>query len=104
MTLFSQIPGGLDIEIGAGDDLSMLCDFNISLSGYTFVAKVTKGDGAEVSMTVVNTDLPNGQITLSLTDSQISTLGTENQWYLAWTITGTTRRVLAGDFMVRAYP
>lgn len=104
MTTFSQIPGDLDIEIGTGDDLSMLCDFNISLTNYTFVAKVIKGDGVEVDMTIINTDLTNGKITLGLSDAQISTLGTENLWYLAWTITGTTRRVLAGDFLVRAYP
>jgi len=107
MTTYQQIPGELNLEVGLGDDLSKLIDFDISLVGYTFEAKVEPSDGSTaVSMTVANTDLANGQITIGLTDTQITAIGagTTNKWYLTWTISGASRRVLAGKFIVKDYP
>lgn len=108
-TTVQQIPGALNIEVGLGDDWSYLLDFDVSLSGYTFDAKVvyiSNNTETSLSMSVANTDLANGQITLSLTDTQITTIGTgaQNKWYLIWTTGSTSRRILAGTFKVIAYP
>lgn len=94
---FEQIPGKLDIEVGMGDDLAFLLDFDIPLTGYTFQAFVDT-----IAMTVTNTDLAAGKITLSLTDAQITALGTElHTWHLTWTLNGISRRILSGAFIVR---
>lgn len=101
MATYSQTPGDLDLEVGLGDDFSMLIDFDISLTGYTFESKVTKPSG-DVTITVTNTDLSAGQITLSLTDVQITSIGFGRySWYLTWTTGSASRRVLAGDFTVK---
>jgi hypothetical protein len=101
MTTLSQTPGDLDIEVGMGDDLSLLLDFDIVLTSYTFAGAVVKLD-KETAISVANTDLSAGQITISLTDTQITALGTGHyRWYLTWTLSGTSRRVLAGDFTVK---
>ena len=76
MATYTQIPAELDIEVGAGDDLSILLDFDISLTGYTFVSKVVQAySGTETTVTCTNTDLANGQVTISLTDTQITSIG-----------------------------
>jgi hypothetical protein len=106
MTDFQQVPGELNIEVGLGDDLSMLIDFDIVLTGYSFVSKVEHANGAATTnITVTATNLASGQITISLTDAQITTIGIgTHRWYLAWTVGSSTRRVLAGMFMVKSYP
>jgi hypothetical protein len=99
MTTFSQTPGELDIEVGLGDDLSLLLDFDISLAGYTFAGMVNS-----TPISIASTDLANGQITISLSDTQITALGAGNhRWYLIWTLSGASRRVLAGEFRVMGY-
>lgn len=105
MTIYSQLPGALDVEIGLGDDFSLLLDFDISLTGYTFAASVVKrNDNSLTAIAVTNTNLATGQITLSLTDAQVTALGTEqHKWYLVWTTGTSSRRVLAGNFTVKAY-
>jgi hypothetical protein len=97
---FQQIPGALDIEVGLGDDFSFLLDFDISLVGYTFAAYVDM-----TTISVANTDLAAGKITLSLTDAQITTIGTgPHTWYLIWTTGTTSRRILAGNFTILEFP
>jgi len=104
MTTFEQLPGELDIEVGAGDDLAILLDFDISLTGYTFESTVVKPSG-NTAITVTNTNLASGQITLSLTDVQITAIGVGTwYWYLTWTLSGASRRALAGVFTVKARP
>lgn len=102
MTTYQQMPGRLDIEVGLGGDFSMLIPFKIGespfpLTGYTFESKV---DG--VAITVTNTDLASGQITLSLTDTQVIALGAgKHTWYLIWTLAGISQRVFAGGFSIK---
>jgi len=104
MATYTQIPAELDIEVGAGDDLSILLDFDISLTGYTFVSKVVQAySGTETTVTCTNTDLANGQVTISLTDTQITSIGVgTHTWYFQWTVSSASRRVLAGNFIVKA--
>jgi hypothetical protein len=106
MADFTQIPGELNIEVGLGDDLSMLIDFDIVLTGYTFIGKVIHIDGVtETNITITNTDLSTGKITISMTDAQIDAIGAyECRWYLEWTTGTASRRVLAGKFTIIKYP
>ena len=108
MAEVTQVPGALDIKIAQGDDLSILLDFDIDLTGYTFEAKVDETDAGTTVITVVETDLSAGQITLTMTDTlsaaiEITTDRTPHQWYLDRTNAGSQRRYLAGDFKVIEY-
>lgn len=108
MANVTQIPGSLNIKIAQGDDLSILLDFDISLTGYTFESKVIETNGDETTITVTDTDLSAGQITLSMTDTLTALLSTTleeafHSWYLDRTNAGNQRRYLAGDFEVIKY-
>lgn len=105
MTEVTQVPGELDIKITQGDDMSILLDFDISLSGYTFESKVIEADDTETVITVVATDLGEGQVTLTMTDTLSGALNltggnTKDRWYLDRTNAGNQRRLLAGNFQV----
>ena len=64
------------------------------LTGYTFIALVHVADtGTDVSMTVTNTNLAGGVITLSLTDVQIAAIG---KGYHSWDIEANSG-VASGD-------
>ena len=107
MTELTQQPATLNITISIDDDFSYLVDFDINLTGYTFAGAVVKypENSVETAISIATTDLTNGQITISLTDAQITALGQGvHKWYLTWTVSGLSRRVLAGDFTIRKYP
>ena len=106
MPLYSQTPGELDIEIGYGDDLALPVDFDISLTGYTFESKVIQENTeVETSIIVSGTNLPSGQLSLFLTESQINAIEEgKHKWYLLWTSSGVSRRALAGYFEIKKYP
>jgi hypothetical protein len=91
-----QLPATVNLEIVAGDDWSRLVDFNISLVGYTFEAITSTG----VSITVTNTDLSSGQITLSMSDSITQQLVDGSTWTLTWTVSGLTREVFRGNVSI----
>ena len=108
MADITQIPGRLNIKLAQGDDLSILLDFSIDLTGYTWESKVVETDGTETVITVAETSLSDGQITLTMTDtlsSAISATGnsTYHSWYLDRTNAGSQRRYLSGDFEVIKY-
>jgi hypothetical protein len=106
MTNLQQLPAELNIEIAISDDFSYLFDFDINLTSYTFEGAVSKSPNGELTeFTIVETDLSTGQITVSLTYDQINALGVgTHTWYLSWTVSSTTRKVLAGNFTVKDYP
>jgi len=104
MADIEQIPGELNLLTTADDDFSVLLDFDVVLTGYTFVAKVEHGS-TTTAMTVTATDLAAGKITISLTNLQLTTIGEGKfRWYLIWTTGTTDRRILAGTFTVQNYP
>ena len=109
MASITQIPGALDIKIAQGDDFSMLLDFDIDLTGYTFVSKVIETNGDETAITVVETDLSAGQITLTMTDTLTDAITPTEEsksfhsWYLDRTNAGSQRRYISGDFEVIKY-
>ena len=108
MAEVTQVAGVLDIKINKGDDVSLLLDFDIDLTGYTFESKVVESDGTETVFTVADTDLSAGQITLTMTDTLSDAIAattdrTPHQWYVDRTNAGNQRRYLAGDFEVVDY-
>lgn len=104
MSDIEQLPGELNITVAQGDDFSLALDFDIDLTGYTFVAKVKMSADEElIAMSVTETDLSAGQITLVLTDTQTAEIVVAtHKWFLVWTTSGTSliRNVLAGNFIV----
>lgn len=105
MADIEQTPGELNFKISLGDDFSYLLDFDVNLTGYTFAAAVVKKDGTEQAITITETDLAAGKITISLTDAQITALLTDaRRWYLTWTVAAASRRILAGGFEIVSYP
>lgn len=102
MADLQQIPGALNITVTAIDDMSIALDFYASLVGYTFTAFVQSAS-ASTAITVTAADLAAGQLTLSLTNSQLTTIGVGyHKWYLAWNTGTLDRRVLAGNFTILA--
>ena len=101
MADYEQLPGELNIKTSISDDLSILLDFDIDLTGYTFTANMLKaGTETATALTVTNTSLPSGQITISTTNTTLATLGSGiHRWYLKWINPSTIdRKVLAGKF------
>mgnify|MGYP001563702499 CR=1 FL=1 len=104
MATINLLPGELNIVVSMTNDFSLLLDFDIVLTGYTFTAKVSaEGMGTLTTITVTNTSLATGQITLSLADTVLATIGRgDHSWYLQWaTDTSVDRRVLEGDFKIK---
>ena len=102
MADLQQIPGALNITVTAIDDMSIALDFDISLVGYTFTSFVQSAS-ASTAITVTPVNLGSGQITLGLTNSQLTTIGVGyHEWYLAWNDGATDRRILAGNFTILA--
>lgn len=106
MADFSQVPGELNISVGLGDDLVLNLDFDIDLTGYTFSANVvSEFDGSQTAFSYSTVNLSLGQFQLTLTDSQITTLGKAvHKWYLVGSIGSLSRRYLAGNFEIKTYP
>jgi hypothetical protein len=92
MATSRQIPATVDLELISGDDWARVVDFNISLIGYTFECRTSTG----VVISVAETDLSLGQITLSMSDAITKTLQNGSTWYLKIIASGYERTVLAG--------
>ncbi len=103
-TIVEQVPGRLDIKISKGDDMSILIDFDIDITGYTHTASTVELDASTTAITVVDTDLGNGQITLTMTDTLLGAIAVgTHKWYLDRTNAGFQRRTLSGNFEVTLY-
>jgi len=105
-TTVEQVPGNMPFRWCRQDDFSKLLTFSIALTGYTFTAALIRSDtGASVTLTVTNTDLSAGKITLSCDKTLLSVvpLGIHN-WYLDGVVGGVDRRQLAGTFELIDYP
>ena len=101
MSEVTQVPGVLDIEIQSGDDFACLLDFNISLTSYTFTASINLLLSDDVTISVAETDLSAGKITISVTDTQTAAIQPGSySWKLRGTISGYTRTFLQGRFIV----
>ena len=106
MTDLTQLPAEINIEAVVRDSFSSLVDFDIDLTGYTVTAYVDPVDGGtQTAFTIVETDLSAGQVTISLTAAQVTTIGEgTHKWYLKWVVGVTTiRTAFAGNFKITKY-
>ena len=111
MATYSQLPGGLDLAIVRGDEVTFSAVFaGVNLAGYTVSAAVYSGFGATATDTPVATPtvtvttattsgVTSSTVQVSMTETQtaaISPVGT-SRWYLRWISPGgVTRTVLSG--------
>lgn len=95
MAQVSQTPGALDIALVRGDDWAKLFDFDISLEGYMLEATTSAGR----VITITETDLAEGKITLSMSDEVTTLLQPGETWSLRGTISGATRTFIAGRIL-----
>lgn len=99
-----QTPAEVHIEVAIDDSFSSLVDFSIVLTGYTVTAYVDKNDGTQTAFTIATTDLSAGQVTISLTKTQITAIGAGvHKWYLRYGNGTIERRAFAGNFTVYPY-
>lgn len=95
MASVSTLPGTLNIAVKAGDELSQLLDFSISLTGYTFEAEIVSAITYEeiAAPTVSAVNLATGQINLAMSETLTSSIPPGSYlWRLIWTGPGTVRR------------
>ena len=104
-TILDYAPGQLDIPIALGDALSFKITFTgMNLTAYTIEAGINVSDDTTILMTVTNTDLENGIITLSITSETSATLPVMPlTWYLKMGISGEYRTYIAGTITVVDY-
>ena len=99
MPSYDQTPGTLNLKMNQGDDVSVLIDLSIALTGYTVTSSVTSlVTGADVvPFTVTVVSATAGQVNVSLSDTQMAALarGTYG-WHMAWTESNATRTALTG--------
>ena len=102
MTKLTQTPGRLDIIIAESDAMSILLDFDIDMTGYTFTGTIEETDNTTTAITVTpSTDLTTGQFTLTLASTDVADLAVAtHKWSFDRTNAGSERRWLAGDFEV----
>lgn len=117
---FTQLPGTLDVEFVAGDEVSMAVDVDVSVAGYTLeapiyvVSTVATGLGGTGSSEVVGDTATNwaisvvdaaaGTLALGLSEAQTAALSTTTsyRWFLRWVDTaGYTRTILSGTVSAR---
>jgi hypothetical protein len=99
MPSYDQTPGTLNLSFNRTDDFSALIDLSISIVGYSVTATITSlVTGADVvPFTVTIPSAANGQVNISLTDTQTAALarGTYG-WNMKWTEGSATRTALTG--------
>jgi hypothetical protein len=95
MATASTLPGSLNLSVKAGDELSQLVDFSISLTGYTFTAEVVSAItyGQVAAITVSGVNLATGQVNLGMSETTTAAIAPGSYlWRLIWTAPGTVRR------------
>lgn len=99
MPSYDQRPGVLNLSFCRGDDFSTIVDFSIAMNAYTVTASIYSAvTGAEVvPLTVSFVSQANGQVNVSLTDSQTAALAKGTyRWSMKWTEGNATRTALTG--------
>ena len=109
MATYTQVPGLLNIKGVVGADFSCNLDFNVSLVGYTFDAGIVLQEYPTKRIqpiTVSVNDAANGLISLSLTDTETSTVGpiSNKKWYLNWTTGAIKNTIISGMFELSDIP
>lgn len=99
-------PGSLDLQVYQGDDFELALDFDIDLTGHTWLSQLRRTPAAvtATAFTVTVTSAANGQIEVTMADTL--TVGLEPGDYV-WDLqstdgAGTVRTWLAGKAVVTA--
>lgn len=103
MATVTHLPGTLNVTVKAGNALSKLLDFSISLAGYTFEAEVVSAITGSVVTTlgVSVVDLATGRVNLNVSEAAASIGVGSYLWRLVWTAPGNVQRTaLEGIFEV----
>jgi hypothetical protein len=107
MSTFSQTPGELNIETVLGTDFLMSLNFSTTISALTFEAGIILTESPSqtifpITVAISGTNIVN----LSLTDTQINTIGliSGKKWYLTKTVSGIKQMILSGDFQISDTP
>jgi hypothetical protein len=112
---YAVLPDTLDLLFVAGDEVSVLLDFDQNLTGYTFetgIYEVTEVTNGAVTATqafsqnfTIMTILPSeGRINLSLTETNTLAFSpaVTYRWYMRWVAPGiVTRTVISGTINAR---
>ena len=118
---FDIVPAELNLTVVKGDEFGMTADFDIDLTGYAnwtaivfetafavspdFPGGVHTQGNTGATFTVSITSAANGQLNLSLTETQTTGLKEQEayRWFLRGEAPGTvTRTFISGTFRVRA--
>jgi hypothetical protein len=106
-TFSTDDDNNLNISVTTREDLNKLLSFTLTstgavvdLTGKTFTAAVLHGTSS-TTITVTNTDLTNGQITLTLDKASHATIGAGvHRWYLTSVISGVDVEELSGTYTI----
>lgn len=99
MATYEQLPGTLNLAFRRGDDVSVLVDLSIAVTGYTFTSSIVSAvtNNEVVPFTVTVPSAANGQVNVALTDTQTAALAAGTyKWQLQWTEGSATRTALTG--------
>ena len=116
MATYSVLPGNLLLRCFAGDEFSVLLDFDIDLTGYTLTNEIYRVDApllvdgqlisqttSHGSFTLVVQSFALGQIRLSLTEGQTAALNGVYRFLVRYVAPGdVARTVINGNFEVVA--
>ena len=111
MADLNLIPGELNITIASRNDLPISLTVTdsvgdpYSLVGFTFVSEVTNAfTYVKTAISIVETNLAGGVVSISLTDTQLVALGKGiHKWYFKWNDGTYDFVAVAGSFDVRIY-
>ena len=99
MSVYEQIPGTLNLAMKRGDDFSALVDFSLNMTGYTTTASIVSAVSGDTvtPFTVTVQSAANGQVNISLNDTQTAALAAGTyRWQMAWVQGNATRTALTG--------
>jgi len=96
MATYTQLPGAMNLSFKRANDFSTAIDFDgTTLTGYTVTASmISLVTGSVVqAMSTSVTNAANGQVSVSLTDTQTGSLAAGTYgWQLDWTAPGSIQR------------
>lgn len=96
---YDQTPGTLGLSFRRGDDLSVLIDLSIPVTGYTVASAIVSSvTGSEiVPFTVTVPSAADGKVNIALSDTQTAALAAGTyRWHMTWTESNATRTALTG--------
>lgn len=95
MATLAVVPGTLNLTVKAGEAVSQLVDFSISLTGYTFSAEIVSAVtyATVSSLTVTPVNLATGQVNVGLSQGDAEDVAPGTYlWRMIWTPSGGNAR------------